>query len=303
MPDFWTIKRGDNLLRVTACANCLATIWETAMQMDDDDPQKLWIHINTGHFLCHPDEDSWMAEDSLEQFSAKAGDYYDVDRLSHSRLNEFIRLLKGEKSLPIIPKNAAFGKLLHAQLFEPEKYDQLLDSYLSFEKILTFKDVLIINRMNFKAAHFSIFKLMLDNPATEYEKEFYFDLHGIAFKLKVDAIHKKLIADLKSTSARSLTEFLESCEKFGYFRQVAIYLHGTGADTFHIIGVSKSDPHDIFFVNATGPQFAKELAKAREEVAWYCGLYKQAQEAKLNPVDPADVANFLKILENGKINP
>lgn len=61
-----------------------------------------------------------------------------------------------------------------------------------------------------------------------------------------------LIADLKTTSARSYGEFLRNCEEYCYDRQAAFYLDGNpDADRFVILGVQKQAPYGTFYFEAT----------------------------------------------------
>lgn len=97
---------------------------------------------------------------------------------------------------------------------------------------------------------------------------------GVACKARLDMLYTSpkrrnaLIIDLKTTSARTQAQFLESCYTYDYDRQAAFYVDSLRnadqshewANTRHIrfvfIGVMKQRPHRLFAVDATSiPNF------------------------------------------------
>jgi hypothetical protein len=91
---------------------------------------------------------------------------------------------------------------------------------------------------------------------------------GVACKARLDMVYTSpkrrnvLVIDLKTTSARTQAQFLESCYTYDYDRQAAFYLDslrnadtGEWADTrqfrFVFIGIMKQKPHRLFAVDAT----------------------------------------------------
>ena len=77
---------------------------------------------------------------------------------------------------------------------------------------------------------------------------------GLPCKSKTDiwVPENELIADLKTTSATSYGEFLNSCAQYAYDRQAAFYLDGKPeAKRFVILGVQKQEPFDVFYFEAS----------------------------------------------------
>ena len=96
---------------------------------------------------------------------------------------------------------------------------------------------------------------------------------GVACKARMDMVYTSskrrnaLVIDVKTTSARTQAQFLESCYTYDYDRQAAFYVDslrnaetGEWAATrqfrFVFIGVMKQRPHRLFAVDATSiPNF------------------------------------------------
>lgn len=96
---------------------------------------------------------------------------------------------------------------------------------------------------------------------------------GVACKARLDMVYTSpkrrnaLVIDVKTTSARTQAQFLESCYTYDYDRQAAFYLDSlrhseanewasTQQFRFVFIGVMKQRPHRLFAVDATSiPNF------------------------------------------------
>lgn len=204
--------------------------------------------------------------------------YFDRPEMSNSRLTawkwELERGRRNEVS-HFSDKSKDIGHLFHAALFEPHLYDQILQeckSEISQKELKTLRD------MQKSAMKFQTLNAFLTDTCTEFEQEFYGELCGIAFKTKVDAINKNFqaIGDAKSTSTRTLKDFLETFEKYGYWRQAYIYMMITGMPSFYFWGVSKIKPHNVFFVDVS--QYPIQMANAAIEVTWLCEQYLLAEE-------------------------
>jgi hypothetical protein len=76
---------------------------------------------------------------------------------------------------------------------------------------------------------------------------------GLACKGRLDWLRPDLVADLKSTSAKTPRQFERQCVDYGYLGQVAFYHDGAtaalridGNDRPYIIAVQVFEPHDVF---------------------------------------------------------
>lgn len=78
---------------------------------------------------------------------------------------------------------------------------------------------------------------------------------GLPCKARID-LHvpdERIIVDVKTTSARSQTDFVANCYRYEYDRQAAYYLDGYQraggiADLFLLIGIQKQKPHNRYVV-------------------------------------------------------
>lgn len=95
-------------------------------------------------------------------------------------------------------------------------------------------------------------------------------MHGT---LDINRAHDlDLIGDIKTTSARTKTECIKSCIKYGYFRQAIVYMTLAGARNFVFIFVTKATPHKVFLIDVN--DYGKEMAAAREELRFLLHFWK-----------------------------
>lgn len=116
---------------------------------------------------------------------------------------------------------------------------------------------------------------------------------GVACKARLDMVYTSpkrrnaLIIDLKTTSARTQAQFLESCYTYDYDRQAAFYLdslrqadnhewESTRQFRFVFIGVMKQRPHRLFAVDATSiPGF---MEYGRKKYRFWLRKWREEQE-------------------------
>lgn len=104
---------------------------------------------------------------------------------------------------------------------------------------------------------------------------------GLPCKAQTDiwVAENELIVDIKTTSARSYTEFLASCEAYGYDRQAAFYLDGKdGAKRFVILGVQKQAPYSVFYFEPSADRPCLEGGRKK-----YRGLLRGIQRTGFVP--------------------
>ena len=104
---------------------------------------------------------------------------------------------------------------------------------------------------------------------------------GLPCKAQTDiwVSENELIVDIKTTSARSYGEFLQSCEDYAYDRQAAFYLDGTPqAKRFVILGVQKKAPFDVFYFEASACRGCIEGGRKK-----YQGLLRGIQKSGFIP--------------------
>uniref|UniRef100_UPI003B3A47CD PD-(D/E)XK nuclease-like domain-containing protein n=1 Tax=Spirosoma sp. TaxID=1899569 RepID=UPI003B3A47CD len=120
---------------------------------------------------------------------------------------------------------------------------------------------------------------------------------GVACKARLDMVYTSpkrrnaLVVDLKTTSARTQAQFLESCYNYDYDRQAAFYIDSLrNADSqewantrqfrFVFIGVMKQRPHRLFAVDATSiPGF---IEYGRKKYRFWLRKWREEQEMNVS---------------------
>lgn len=218
-------------------------------------------------------------------------DYYARPELSNSKLSEFKRQLDGSKKPPITQKSADLGHLFHTGLFEPHLYQETIDRV---RERVTDKEIRLIEAMQAAAKKNHSLLFFLNHPKATFETEYYGDLHGIPFKMKADAVIPNAFGDGKSTAAKTLDQFLKSCDDYGYWRQAVIYKYLGKRDKMVFWGVSKAYPHNTFYVDVA--QYPEQMAAAELEVENLCKAWVTEREKAL--VDEKYAQELLTILKS-----
>ncbi len=195
-------------------------------------------------------------------------DYRALPRVSNSDLTRLKEEHLGYSERPTASteRAKAFGRAFHQHLLEPETVGTIMQQFLP--------DMLPPNPSD------DLTKLMqtVRNDAfcnrylrlSERERVVLWDdpITGLACKARLDMVYTSpkrqnaLIIDLKTTSARTQAQFLESCYTYDYDRQAAFYLDSlhyantrewanTQQFRFVFVGVMKQRPNRLFAVDAT----------------------------------------------------
>lgn len=161
--------------------------------------------------------------------------YFQIPRISNSDLKiaTDIFLEKEPKKAPV--KAFHFGSLFHAFMLEPHVFE-------TFEEQVDPKDLRLIQKLatalqnnEFWQAHanarFNEEVILWTEPRTLVD-----------CKCKIDrrqGYKNKFILDLKTTSAKTESDFNLDIVHYKYLRQIAFYMDSVQADTAAIVGVSK----------------------------------------------------------------
>lgn len=232
-------------------------------------------------------------------------EYRSIPRVSNSDLTRLKEehLGYGAGTAPArfnLDKAKVFGRTFHQHLLEPETIgsviQQLLPDLIPAPDILSPEQasklsVLMktIRQDTFCRRYLRLSErervVLSTDPAT-----------GVACKARLDMVYTSprrrnaLIIDVKTTSARTQAQFLESCYTYDYDRQAAFYVDSlrnasenewatTRRFRFVFIGVMKQRPHRLFAVDATSiPNFVEYGRKK------YQFWLRKWQEEQVNPV-------------------
>lgn len=224
-----------------------------------------------------------------DQLLTRAGDdYRSIPRVSNSDLTRLKEehLGYGIGSAPRfnLDKAKVFGRTFHQHLLEPETIGTVMQQLLPDltpggvampadldgldPKRIQQLDTLMktIRQDAFCRRYLRLSErertVLSTDPAT-----------GVACKARLDMVYTSpkrrnaLVIDVKTTSARTQAQFLESCYTYDYDRQAAFYVDSlrhadsdewtaTRQFRFVFIGVMKQRPHRLFAVDATSiPNF------------------------------------------------
>lgn len=200
-------------------------------------------------------------------------DYFKKPGISNSFLGDLNNLILGRSLFKCSPETLEFGSQVH---------ECLLESVIYSEKIGTpsyIKNLLRIKEMEKSARRNSLLALFLNDPKTLFEQEIFFNTMGIDCKLKADIICGKVVGDLKTTDARTREEFQARAIEYGYNRQGAFYLDGTGCKRFIIFAIAKKYPHPTFTYVLEYDSL--ELAEGRTQYQYLIEEYKKLSTEQL----------------------
>jgi hypothetical protein len=167
--------------------------------------------------------------------------YYDLPRISNSDLSAFKRKLLGIAQ-PAYPKALAFGHCLHTLLLEPDTLQDIPEEV----------DQKLLHRLHHSVLADKRCRWYLRFSRKEEVLLFTDPDTGLNCKSKLDVLYRRhTILDFKTTSTRSLSEFVQKCSEYDYDRQAAFYLDAVGGKRFIFVGIQKVKPHALFYFEAT----------------------------------------------------
>ncbi|WP_460906469.1 PD-(D/E)XK nuclease-like domain-containing protein [Spirosoma areae] len=238
------------------------------------------------------------------------GDVYrSLSRVSNSDLTRLKEEHLGYWSVPsarFIPeKTKVFGRAFHQHLLEPETVGTVLAQLLpDMVDPLGRPDANALAPAQTQQLQTLMRTIRQDRFCRRYlrlsDRErivlFTDPVTGVACKSRLDMVYTSpkrrnaLIIDLKTTSARTQAQFLESCYTYDYDRQAAFYLDSlrqadshewitTQQFRFVFVGIMKQRPHRLFAVDATSiPGF---IDYGRKKYRFWLRKWREEQETTL----------------------
>lgn len=244
---------------------------------------------------------------SPQSFLTPGDDYRALPRVSNSDLTRLKEEHLGYWSVPsarFIPeKTKVFGRAFHQHLLEPETVGTILAQLLpdlapdslSLAPKQT-EQLTLLTQMIRQDAFCRRYLRLSERERTVLSTE---PTTGVACKARLDMVYTSpkrrnaMVIDLKTTSARTQAQFLESCYNYDYDRQAAFYIDSLSqADNqewaatrqfrFVFIGVMKQRPHRLFAVDATSiPGF---IEYGRKKYRFWLRKWREEQEADITSV-------------------
>ncbi|AUD05481.1 PD-(D/E)XK nuclease-like domain-containing protein [Spirosoma pollinicola] len=222
---------------------------------------------------------SQLLTSSRQPIYTTGDDYRALSRVSNSDLTRLKEEHLGYWSVPsarFIPeKTKAFGRAFHQHLLEPETVGTVLSQFLPDMMEPTIntdalapaqtKQLATLMRTIRQDAFCRRYLRLSERERIVLSTE---PTTGIACKARLDMVYTSpkrrntMVIDLKTTSARTQAQFLESCYTYDYDRQAAFYIDSlrnadgrewgtTKQFRFVFIGIMKQSPHRLFAVDAT----------------------------------------------------
>ncbi len=242
---------------------------------------------------------------SPPSFLTPGDDYRALSRVSNSDLTRLKEEHLGYWSVPsarFIPeKTKVFGRAFHQHLLEPETIGtvlaQLLPDLASDNHILAPKQAEQLTTLTQTIRQDAFCRRYLRLSERERTVLSTEPTTGVACKARLDMVYTSpkrrnaMVIDLKTTSARTQAQFLESCYTYDYDRQAAFYIDSlrqadnqewatTRQFRFVFIGVMKQRPHRLFAVDATSiPGF---IEYGRKKYRFWLRKWREEQETDVS---------------------
>lgn len=256
---------------------------------------------------------------ALSQPLLETGDEYrSIPRVSNSDLTRLKEehLGYGIGSGPArfnLDKAKVFGRAFHQHLLEPETIGTVLQQFLPDLAPGTLATPADPNALDSKRTE------QLNNLMRIIRQDVFCQRYlrlserertvvstdpatGVACKARLDMVYTSpkrrnaLVIDVKTTSARTQAQFLESCYTYDYDRQAAFYIDSlrhadsdewatTRQFRFVFIGVMKQRPHRLFAVDATSiPNF---VDYGRKKYRFWLRKWREEQDGMAVPTTAA----------------
>lgn len=200
--------------------------------------------------------------------------YFAYPALSNSKMSEIKKQIAGKSDF-FDPADAfRFGSLIDAMITEWHRIEwamKLLDNEpiipTEFETARKMRKAFLADR--------SCCDLVFSNNV-EYQKVFIREMEmqstGVKFsvlcKCKFD-FYGAVSGDIKSTTAKTVQEFIAACYRFDYFRSRAFYMDIAKTDLDVIIGISKVNFKIFKLVIKRGDKYHTEGVKQYQELAFH----------------------------------
>jgi hypothetical protein len=193
-----------------------------------------------------------------------AAEYHAIDAVSNSLISRILKSPAHARAYldnpPEPTKAMEFGTAFHSAILEPDTFAatyavfsgdrRTKEGKAAYEAlqadgklILTADDMATIQGMQMSVyGHVAAAELLSDGEA---ELSVTWDENGTKAKCRPDWWINDTLVDVKTTDDASPEGFVRAIVKYGYHRQAAWYLRGTGAKRFKFIAVEKSAPYAV----------------------------------------------------------
>ena len=183
-------------------------------------------------------------------------EYYGRPEASNSDLSMLAKYWQPFQISYDIEKAYRFGTLVDCMLTEPHRVDYYRFTCCDWQ--YTAEEFAQAEEMKKSFLRDELCRILVqqsDLQKVTVRPKFRIVYAGLIFylpmRMKADFNAKrilKMLADLKTTTAKTTKEFIAMIKAFSYDRQAAVYMDMEDCDQFMLIGISKSPPYQVFKV-------------------------------------------------------
>jgi hypothetical protein len=181
---------------------------------------------------------------------------------SHSALDVILKHLTNREQFKGGETFLIFGNATHTSF--------LLNK--SEHKGLSRKEISYISAMCKKLWAHPVVRQLMDKAVCEKKKKRRLNGVLVAYILDINQKFLKRGADLKTTTCKTLEEFIEKAIAFGYFRQGETYKVAEGLKDFIFIGIQKEPPFNVYILDVS--LYPQEIKYAKQELEFLLYFYQ-----------------------------
>jgi hypothetical protein len=191
---------------------------------------------------------------------------------SHSALEVILKFLTNREQFKGGEVYLHFGNACHEQ-FALGKH----------EREVTVIQQRALNIMCKKLHEHPVVKRLLKGAIQEVKKKTKLNGVLISYILDIHQLTTKLGGDLKTTTAKSLEEFVEKAIEFGYPRQGVTYKVAEKLKDFIFIGIQKEPPYNVYIMILS--EYPDEIAYSMEELEFLLYFFQNYGKVLRGGVD------------------
>lgn len=168
---------------------------------------------------------------------------------SNSGLNEFGKELGLLNNFDTTDEqkeeNFRIGTLFDILETEPHRINILENKIIGTDYYFTSEELKFWKEKQKMLMNEKFYKQIIDlKPSFQtefYQDDFYLEEYfKVKFKGKLDLYLNGMVIDLKTTKCKTQKEFENTCQMFGYYRQMIFYMTGMKCENSLLIGISKT---------------------------------------------------------------
>ena len=168
-------------------------------------------------------------------------EYRRLPRVSNSDLTRLRDWLFGRERV-LNTRAVTLGRAVHERVLEPHKSSELPKGVQAEQ----------VDALSRRLQMHDAFQRYARTAEKECVKLFTDPDTGLDCKARLDLVYEKAtVLDVKTTSCRTYSAFVQTCYEYDYDRQAAFYLDSVEGKDFIFVGVQKVEPFNIYWFDAS----------------------------------------------------